>query len=550
MMRLQGTGVSRGMAVGPVWFFSRAEKKARRTSALGPDAERARLQDALGRAARQLEAIADSCRREAGPEAALLFETHALFLGDEDFTAAILSGVDSGFTAEHAVQAAGEQFAAMLSAMDDAYMQARAADVLDVSRRVTACLSGEARKAVLPDHPVILAADDLAPSETVQLDRSKILAFATRAGSPGGHTAILARTMGIPAICALGSALAPELAGRTACLDGETGQLTVDPDGAELSSFQQKILARQAEKQALEALAGQDDVTADGRRLEVCCNIGSPDDVPAVLANGARGVGLFRSEFLYLAASDFPSEEAQFRAYRDVARQMNGRRVVIRTLDIGADKQADYFGLPAEENPALGMRAVRFCLSRPDVFRTQLRAIYRASAHGKIAILFPMIASVWEMRECRRVCESVMAELEREDIPFDRRAQLGAMIETPASALIADRLAKEADFFSVGTNDLTQYILACDRQSGAPGRHFDPRHPAVLRAVKLAANAARAENIWIGVCGELASDPEMLEAWLALGVDELSVSPAEVLPLRSRIRSAVAARCTPDKLNF
>lgn len=540
MIRMQGKGVSRGAAQGPLFFLQRAESGAEKLSHRTPEEERARLDAAVAEASAQLKALAVHCRSEAGDEAALLFETHALFLADEDFAAALSAAIDAGAAAEHAAKAAGEQFAAMFSAMEDPYMQARAADIQDVARRIERCLTGHAQTFIEPDEPFILAADDLSPSETVQLSRAKLLGFATRFGSAASHTAILARTLGIPAVCGLGDALQPELSGKSACLDGESGSLFIDPDAQTKADFLNRQQLRRAERDALSSLAALEDVTMDGQRIDVCCNIGSPEDIPAVLANGARGVGLFRSEFLYLVADDFPSEEAQFRAYRDAAAAMEGRRVVIRTLDIGADKQAAYFHLPKEENPALGMRAVRICLSRPAVFRTQLRAIYRASAFGKIAILFPMIASVWEIRECRRACKSVTAELAREGVAFDPGVELGAMIETPASVLIAGELAREVDFFSVGTNDLTQYILACDRQNGDPGRFFDPRHPAVLRALKLAAEAAHSAGIPIGVCGDLASDPAMLETFLALGIHELSVAPADVLPLRKRIRASAA----------
>ena len=354
--------------------------------------------------------------------------------------------------------------------------------------------------------------------------------------------------MGIPAVCGLGEALKAEYAGRLAYVDGETGSVVLEPDEMTLAAMREK-LARQQEMNALyQTMKGQEDVTLDGRRIDVCCNIGSPEDVAAVLANDGQGIGLFRSEFLYLAAEDFPSEETQFRAYRRVAAAMDGKRVIIRTLDIGADKQVRYLEMKKEENPALGVRAIRICLNRPEVFRTQLRALYRASAYGRIAIMFPMITSVWEVRECRRACQKVMAELEKEGIPFNRGTELGIMIETPASVLVAQELAREVDFFSVGTNDLTQYTLACDRQANDLGKFFDPHHPAVLRAVKMAADAAHQAGIWIGVCGELGADVSMLPTFLAMGIDELSVSPAAVLPLRAAIRRSIAKTCTLEML--
>ena len=436
----------------------------------------------------------------------------------------------------------------MLAAMDDAYMQARAADIKDVTRRILNNLMGVTEGGIDSDVPVILAADDLAPSETLQLDKSKILGFITQGGSGNSHTAILARTMGIPAICGLGEQLKQELNGRTAYIDGETGKVAIEPDEITLTAFQSKLEKQEEMKTLMETMKGQEDVTLDGRHMMVYCNIGSPEDVTAVLSNDGQGIGLFRSEFLYLAASDYPTEDEQFQAYKTVAAAMEGKRVVIRTLDIGADKQVDYFQMNKEENPALGVRAIRICLNRPEVFRTQLRALYRASAYGKVAIMFPMITSVWEVKECKRACQKVMAELDAEGIPYNKDTELGIMIETPASVLVAEELAREVDFFSVGTNDLTQYTLACDRQANDLGKFFDPHHPAVLRALKLATDAAHKAGIWIGICGELGADLELLETFLAIGIDELSVSPTSVLPLRAEIRKSIAKTCTLEKL--
>ena len=436
----------------------------------------------------------------------------------------------------------------MLASMDDAYMQARAADIKDVTRRILNNLMGVTEGGIDSDVPVILAADDLAPSETLQLDKSKILGFITQGGSGNSHTAILARTMGIPAICGLGEALKAEFSGRQVYIDGETGQVAIEPDEITLAAFQSKQAKQQEMKELMETMKGQKDVTLDGREMMVYCNIGSPEDVTAVQSNDGQGIGLFRSEFLYLAASDYPTEEEQFQAYKDVAAAMGGKRVVIRTLDIGADKQVDYFEMHKEENPALGVRAIRICLNRPEVFRTQLRALYRASAYGKVAIMFPMITSVWEVKECKRACQKVMAELDKEGVPYRKDTEIGIMIETPASVLVAEALAKEVDFFSVGTNDLTQYTLACDRQANDLGKFFDPHHPAVLRALKMAADAAHKAGIWIGICGELGADLELLETFLAIGIDELSVSPTSVLPLRAEIRKSIAKTCTLEKL--
>ncbi len=549
MIELQGKGVSKGVADGPLYFYKRPDTTVVKVTVTDLDAEKARVREAQDKSIEQLNALADQCREETGEESAMLFETHAMFVEDDDYVDCINEALESEqCNAEYAVQQAGEEFSAMLAAMDDAYMKERAADIKDVTRRILNNLMGIAEGGVDSDVPVILAADDLAPSETLQLDKSKILGFITEGGSGNSHTAILARTMGIPAICGVGDALNPAYEGQTAYIDGETGQVFLDPDEETLAAFQEKMEQQAKMKELMESMKGQEDVTKDGRKIMLYCNIGSPDDVDAVLANDGQGIGLFRSEFLYLAADDYPSEEDQFEAYKAVAEAMDGKRVVIRTLDIGADKKVDYFELDEEDNPAMGNRAIRICLTRPDVFRTQLRALYRASAYGKIAIMFPMITSVWEVKECKQACQDVMNELTAEGIPFNPDTELGIMIETPASIFIADDLAKEVDFFSVGTNDLTQYTLACDRQNNNLGRFFDPHHPAVLRALKMAADAAHAAGIWIGICGELGADPELLDTFLAIGIDELSVSPASVLPLRAAIRESTAADCTLDKL--
>ena len=548
MILLQGKGVSKGVVSGPVYFFRRADTTVAKIAA-DIEAEKARLAAAQEKSIEQLNRLADKCREEAGDEAAVLFETHAMFVEDDDYVECIMDTLaEEGCNAEYAVQQAGEQFAAMFAAMDDAYMQARSADIKDVTGRIINNLLGVVEGGIDSDVPVILAADDLAPSETLQLDKSKILGFVTQGGSGNSHTAILARTMGIPAICGLGEQLKPEMENRTGYIDGETGKMVLDPDELTLTAFEAKRKKQSELKQLMETMKGKEDVTLDGRELMVYCNIGSPDDVAAVLANDGQGIGLFRSEFLYLKASDYPSEDDQFQAYKAVASAMNGKRVVIRTLDIGADKQVDYFEMKKEENPALGVRAIRICLNRPEVFRTQLRALYRASAYGKVAIMFPMITSVWEVRECKRACQKVMAELEKEGIPYNPDTEIGIMIETPASVFVADALAKEVDFFSVGTNDLTQYTLACDRQANDLGKFFDPHHPAVLRALKMATDAAHKEGIWIGICGELGADLSLLNTFLAIGIDELSVSPSSVLPLRAQIRKSIAKTCTLEKL--
>ena len=549
MITIQGKGVSKGIAKGPLYFFQRSDTTVTLKVVSDIEAEKARLAVAQEQSIRQLNALAEKCQEDAGEEMAVLFETHAMFVEDEDFVECITSLIDEeSCNAEHAVEQAGIQFAAMFAAMDDAYMQARAADIKDVAKRILNNLLGVVDGGIHSDVPVILAADDLAPSETLQLDKSKILGFVTMGGSGNSHTAILARTMGIPAICGAGEALAEGYNGRVGYIDGETGQLIIDPDAMTQAALKEKYEKQQETKKLLETMKGQEDITLDGKKMLLYCNIGSPEDVAAVLANDGQGIGLFRSEFLYLSASDYPTEDEQFEAYRSVADAMNGKRVVIRTLDIGADKQVDYFDMKEEENPALGVRAIRICLNRPEVFRTQLRALYRASVYGKIAIMFPMITSVWEVKECKRACMSVMKELEAEGIPYNKDTELGIMIETPSSVFVAEELAKLVDFFSVGTNDLTQYTLACDRQANDLGKFYDPHHPALLRAIKMAADAAHKAGIWIGICGELGADISMLPTFLAMGIDELSVSPSAVLPVRAAIRQSIAQTCTLEML--
>lgn len=549
MILIQGKGVSKGVMCGKLYFYKRVDTNVTCRKVDDLEAEKARFAAAQEKAMEQLNALADKAREEAGEDAAFLFETHAMFVEDEDYVDGVMEVMEEEqCCAEYAVQTTGENFAAMFAAMDDAYMQARAADIKDVSGRLTSILLGVAEGGIDADEPVILASDDLAPSETIQLDKSKILGFVTSEGSGNSHTAILARTMAIPAICGLGEELKAEYEGRTVYVDGETGQLVIEPDEITKAAFETKYKKQQEMKELLQTMVGQESVTLDGRKIMVYCNIGSPDDVNAVLSNDGQGIGLFRSEFLYLAASDYPTEDEQFDAYKKVAAAMEGKRVIIRTLDIGADKQVDYFEMKKEENPAMGVRAIRICLNRPEVFHTQLRALYRASAFGKVAIMFPMITSVWEVKECKRACQKVMAELEAEGIPFNKDTEIGIMIETPASVFVADALAKEVDFFSVGTNDLTQYTLACDRQANDLGKFFDPHHPAVLRALKMAADAAHENGIWIGICGELGADISLLPTFLAIGIDELSVSPSSVLPLRAEIRKSIAQTCTLEKL--
>lgn len=538
MYTIQGKGVSGGVANGPLCFYQRGDHDVAKHEIADTEAEKQRFESARQTAMEQLKALYEKALAEVGEEGAELFEAHQMMLDDLDYVEGIQDLIDGEqVNAEYAVSQVAEQFAQMFASMDDSYMQARAADVKDISNRVIGILGGVVAGGIDSDVPVILAADDLAPSETVQLDKSKILGFVTQGGSGNSHTAILARTMGIPAVIGTGDALREDYEGKTAWIDGETGELFVEADEITHERLSKKHAKQRAMKELMDQLKGKENVTIDGRKVMVYCNIGSPDDVDQVLANDGGGIGLFRSEFLYLQNNDYPTEEQQFQAYKTVAERMGGKRVIIRTLDIGADKQADYFQLAHEENPAMGLRAIRICLTRPEVFKTQLRALYRASAYGKIAIMFPMITSEWEVLEIKRICEGVKAELRKEEQPFDENIELGIMVETPAAVMMSDRLAKLVDFFSVGTNDLTQYTLATDRQGGNLDRFFDAHHPAVLRMIKMAADNAHKAGIWIGICGELGADTSMTETFMALGVDELSVSPSAVLPLRSTIRS-------------
>lgn len=549
MEQIFGKGVSKGVAAGPISFYRRPSGEIPRRSVTDTAAELARFHDACETAKEQLGVLHDKALAEAGEDAAMLFEAHQMMLDDLDFVESIEGLIENDrLNAEAAVSDTGAQFAEMFAAMDDSYMQARAADIRDISARVIGILTGEGESGIVSDVPCIVAADDLAPSETVQLDKSLILGFITAGGSANSHTAILARTMGIPAIIGAGDALQAEMEGKYAIIDGQTGEVVIEPDDAEREHLLKKQAKEKALKELLDQLKGKPNVTKDGRNVMVYCNIGSPADIDAVLQNDGGGIGLFRSEFLYLQGSDYPTEDEQFEAYKTVAERMGGRRVIIRTLDIGADKQADYFHLDKEENPAMGLRAIRICLTRPEVFRTQLRALYRASAYGKIAIMFPMITSVWEVQEIKRICRNIRAELAEEGVPMADKIELGIMIETPAAVMMSAELAREVDFFSVGTNDLTQYTLAVDRQGVGLDRFFDAHHPAVLRMLRMAAENAHKAGIWIGICGELGADAELTETFLSMGIDELSVSPSAVLPLRSAIRSIDTTTLAPLEL--
>ena len=549
MEQIFGKGVSKGVAAGPISFYRRPSGEIPRRSVTDTAAELARFHDACETAKEQLGVLHDKALAEAGEDAAMLFEAHQMMLDDLDFVESIEGLIENDrLNAEAAVSDTGAQFAEMFAAMDDSYMQARAADIRDISARVIGILTGEGESGIVSDVPCIVAADDLAPSETVQLDKSLILGFITAGGSANSHTAILARTMGIPAISGAGDALQAEMEGKYAIIDGQTGEVVIEPDDAEREHLLKKQAKEKALKELLDQLKGKPNVTKDGRNVMVYCNIGSPADIDAVLQNDGGGIGLFRSEFLYLQGSDYPTEDEQFEAYKTVAERMGGRRVIIRTLDIGADKQADYFHLDKEENPAMGLRAIRICLTRPEVFRTQLRALYRASAYGKIAIMFPMITSVWEVQEIKRICRNIRAELAEEGVPMADKVELGIMIETPAAVMMSAELAREVDFFSVGTNDLTQYTLAVDRQGVGLDRFFDAHHPAVLRMLRMTAENAHRAGIWIGICGELGADAELTETFLSMGIDELSVSPSAVLPLRSAIRSIDTTTLAPLEL--
>ncbi len=549
MITIQGKGVSTGIGMGPLYFYRRAKTEVKAYTVEDVEAEWQRFKTAQEKAIEQLGVLAEKAREEAGDEAAMLFETHQMMAEDLDYEEAIQALImEEHRNAESAVSDTAAQFAEMFASMDDAYMQGRAADVKDVSQRILDILMGVVQGGINSEVPVLLAADDLAPSETIQLDKSKILGFITSHGSGSSHTAILARTMGIPAIVGLGDALDPIYEGRLVVVDGGTGAVIIDPTDETFADFVQKREDQLRQRALLEQLKGEENVTKDGKKIRVYCNIGGPEDVHAVHANDGGGIGLFRSEFLYLHAKTYPTEQEQFEAYKAVLQEMDGKEVIIRTCDIGADKQIDYFELPREANPALGMRALRISLSRPGFFRTQLRALYRASAYGKLGIMFPMVTSVWEVREVKRLIEDVKHDLREEGIPYSEHVEIGIMIETPAAAILSDRLAKEVDFFSCGTNDLTQYTLACDRENNDLGRFYDPHHLAVVRLLKMVVENAHKNGVWVGICGELGADLEMTETFLAIGVDELSVTPRSVLPLRKAIRELDTTKFTADIL--
>ena len=532
---LHGEGVCAGVAGGKLYVLHRQTETPKRQIS-DPEGEIARFDAARERAIAQLAALEEETQERLGQEQALLFQIHQMMLEDLDYRESV-TGIISGqlMNAEYAVDQTAAQFSQIFAQMDDAYMQQRASDVLDVSRRLISVLMGREEAGWAGDEPVILAADDLVPSETARLDRQRVLAFVTAQGTGSSHTAIFARTMGIPAVVGLGDALLPDYDGREVYVDGAAGEVYIDPDPetkAQLISRREALLRL---RQHAEQYRGVPATTPEGKRIQLCANIGSPKDLEAVEQGDGDGIGLFRSEFLYLGRDDYPSEEDQYRAYRQVAQAMAGGMVVVRTLDIGADKQASYFALPQEENPAMGMRAIRICLTRPQIFRTQLRALYRASVHGNLAIMFPMITSLEEVRQVKEICRQVRQELQEAGVPFRAETPLGIMIETPAAALISDRLAPEVDFFSIGTNDLTQYTLAVDRQNGSIGAFCNPHHEAVLRLIRYTVEQAHQAGIWVGICGELAADPSLTQTFVEMGIDELSMSPGKILETKARI---------------
>lgn len=538
MLTLKGKSVFSGISIGPLALFHRNTISTAVRPIEDVDAEIARFQKAREEAIGQLKDLYVKAVDKVGEEQAAVFEVHQMMLDDDDYIEGIETKIcDEKMNAEAAVDQTAQKFAEMFRSMEDAYMQARAADVLDISRRVEQQLCGGPGIDFSNYDHVIIAADDLAPSETLQLDTDKILGFVTSAGSTNSHTAILARTLGIAAVVSTGTQLHNDVDNMTAIIDGTTGTVYINPDEETMAAMKQKQKEEELRVAALEQVRGVPTGTKDGKKINLYANIGNPGNLPQVLANDAEGIGLFRSEFLYLESSDYPTEDQQFEAYKQAAEALQGKTVVIRTLDIGADKKVDYFQLDPEENPAMGMRAIRICLTRVDLFKTQLRALLRASAYGKIAIMFPMIISVWEVQRCKEILNEVRQELDEKGIAYDKDMEIGIMVETPAAAVMSEELAKEVDFFSIGSNDLTQYTLAIDRQQTQLDAFFDPRHPAVLKLIQMTIENGHKAGIWVGICGELGADLTLTETFLRMGVDELSVSPPSVLPLREKVRS-------------
>ncbi len=535
MQVYNGKSVFGGVAIGKISVYQKKEQQVKRVKTDNPDQEMVRYESAKAEGIRQLQGLYDKALKEVGEANAAIFEVHQMMMEDDGYNESVENIIRSqGVNAEYAVATTGDNYAQMFSSMDDDYMRERAADVRDISERILTILNGESSGTVDGDEPKIIVAEDLAPSETVQLDKDKVLSFVTVKGSLNSHTAILARTMAIPALVNTALSLSDELDGKLGIVDGANGILYVDPDIETLEEMKKRQAEDLCRKELLLTLKGKENVTLDGRKVMLYANIGNIKDLATVIQNDAGGIGLFRSEFIYLEREDYPTEEEQFQIYRQVAQTMAGKRVIIRTLDIGADKQCDYFQMEHEENPALGCRAIRICLTRPEVFKTQLRALFRASAFGKIAIMYPMITSVQEVRRIKEIVEEVKQELTSQEIEFGTPEQ-GIMIETPAAAIISDDLAKEVDFFSIGTNDLSQYTMAIDRQNPKLDQFFDPHHPAVLRMISVVVENAHKAGIWAGICGELGADQSLTKEFLAMGVDELSVSPGSILPLRKII---------------
>ena len=535
MQVYNGKSVFGGIAIGKISVYQKKEQQVKRVKVEDPDQEMARYGKAKAEGIRQLQGLYDKALKEVGEANAAIFEVHQMMMEDDGYNESVENIVRSqGVNAEYAVATTGDNYAQMFSAMDDDYMRERAADVRDISERLLTILNGEDTGSVDADEPKIIVAEDLAPSETVQLDKDKVLSFVTVKGSLNSHTAILARTMAIPALVNTSMTLDSVMDGKLGIVYGASGTFYVDPDEKTLEEMKKRQEEDLSRKQLLQTLKGKDNVTLDGQKVMLYANIGNIKDLATVIQNDAGGIGLFRSEFIYLEKEDFPTEEEQFQIYRQVAQTMAGKRVIIRTLDIGADKQCDYFHMEHEENPALGCRAIRICLTRPEIFKTQLRALFRASVFGRIAIMYPMITSVQEVRQIKKIVEEVKQELTSQGVEFGNPEQ-GIMIETPAAAIISDNLAKEVDFFSIGTNDLSQYTMAIDRQNPQLDPFFDPHHPAVLRMISMVVENAHKAGIWAGICGELGADQSLTKEFLAMGVDELSVSPGSILPLRKII---------------
>ena len=535
MNKYTGKSVFGGIAIGKIMVYEKGEHQVKRVKVTDAEAEKNRYYEAVERAFKQLGELHDKALREVGEANAAIFEIHQMMLEDDDYKESVEHIIESQMVnAEYAIAQTGDNFSQMFAAMDDEYMRGRAADVKDITERLLGILSGNTESGVDADEPVIMVAEDLAPSETVQMDKSKILSFVTQKGSVNSHTAILARTMGIPALIGSDIVIDESLNGKLAVVDGTNGVVYVEPDEATLSAMQEEQRKDNEKKALLQELKGKEDVTLDGKKIKLYSNIGNIKDLANVIANDAAGIGLFRSEFIYLESDTFPTEEEQFNIYRTVAESMAGKPVIIRTLDIGADKQCDYFGLDKEDNPALGLRAIRICLTRPEIFRTQLRALFRAASYGNIAVMYPMITSVREVKRIKEITLQVEDELKAQGIQYAVPKQ-GIMIETPAAAIISDELAPLVDFFSIGTNDLTQYTLAVDRQNTKLDEFCDVHHPAIMRMIQMVVDNAHKAGIWAGICGELGADTTLTRQFLAMGVDELSVSPARILPIRKII---------------